>query len=308
MKIMVFGTGAMGSIYAGLFADSEDKHEVWAVDVWQEHIDAINTQGLRVEGASGDRVVKTIQATTNVSEVGTCDLFIIATKASGVADAAKAMAPLLTEDSLVVTIQNGLGAAERIATYMSTDNVLLGVAQGFGATMRSAGHVYHSSMSLIRLGELNGGLTERLDKVTQAWQGAGFEARAFEDINQLIWEKYICNVTFSAPCTAFDCTLSELMNNPKHWKIALGCAKEVYALAQAKNINFSFDNPIDYVTKFGQSMPDARPSMLLDHHAKRKSEIDAINGMAVELGQSLGITTPYNETLTAIIHDRENNF
>ena len=72
MKIMIFGTGAMGSIYAGLFAD--DGHEVWAVDLWQDHIDAINSTGLRVEGASGDRTVKGIRATSNAADAGVCDL------------------------------------------------------------------------------------------------------------------------------------------------------------------------------------------------------------------------------------------
>ena len=306
MKILVFGTGAMGSIYAGLLADAA--HEVWAVDLWQEHMQAIRDQGLRVEGASGDRIVKTIQATSNPAEAGPCELYIIATKASGVGAAAQAIAPLMGPESLVVTIQNGLGAGERIAEHMPVDNVLLGVAQGFGAVMRGPGHTYHSAMSLIRLGEMNGGITPRLEALVQVWASAGFEAKAFGDINQLIWEKYICNATFSAPCTAFDCTLGELMEIPAWWQIALGCTREVYALGQAMNVNFSFEDPIAYVTAFGNRMPDARPSMLLDHHAQRPSEIDAINGMAVELGQRLGIPTPYNEVLSAVVRRREAQF
>ena len=306
MKIMIFGTGAMGSIYAGLFADSGN--EVWAVDLWQDHIEAINSGGLRVEGASGDRIVKNVRATTNAADVGSCDLFIIATKAAGVGAAAEAIAPLMGSDSLVLTIQNGLGAGERIADFMPTENVLLGVANGFGATMRGPGHVYHSAMNQIRLGEMQGGITKRLERVTQVWQDAGFNATAFEDINQLIWEKYICNCTFSAPCTAFDVTLGELMGHEARWKIALGCAQEVYELGQALQINFSFDDPVAYVTAFGARMPDARPSMLLDHHAQRPSEIDAINGMAVVLGQRFGIPTPYNEVLSAIVRRKEETF
>lgn len=306
MKIMIFGTGAMGSIYTGLFADSGN--EVWAVDLWQAHVDVINSSGLRVEGASGDRIVNSVRATTVAADAGICDLYVIATKANGVGAAAEAIAPLIGPDSLVLTIQNGLGAGERISEFMPTENVLLGVANGFGATMRGAGHVYHSAMNQIRLGEMGGGLTDRLEQVTQVWQDAGFNATAFEDINQLIWEKYICNCTFSAPCTAFDVTLGELMGNKAHWKIALGCAQEVYELGQAMKINFSFDDPLAYVTAFGARMPEARPSMLLDHHAKRKSEIDAINGMAVVLGERLGIPTPYNEVLSAIVRRKEEAF
>ena len=306
MKIAIFGVGAMGSVYAGLMAEAG--HEVWAVDIWQDHIDTINRDGLRVEGASGDRVVQGIRATTNAADVGKCDLYVLATKAAGVGPAAQAIAPLMGPESIVITIQNGLGAGERIAQHMDTDRVLLGVADGFGASMKGPGQVHHNAMNLIRIGEMNGGMSERLQRLTGAWQEAGFNARAFEDIEQLIWGKYICNVAFSGPCTVFDYTLGELMADPAAWSIAQGCALEVYALGQARNIDFSFDDPIDYITAFGLKMPGARPSMLLDHHAGRLSEIDAINGMAVELGRQLGVATPYNEVLSAVIRRRETGF
>ena len=296
----------MGSVYAGLMAEAG--HEVWAVDIWQQHVDAINRQGLRVEGASGDRVVQGIRATSNAQDVGDCDLYVLATKASGVGPAAQSIAPLMGSESIVITIQNGLGAGERIAEFMETDRVLLGVADGFGASMKGPGHVHHSAMNLIRVGEMNGGMSDRLQRITGIWQEAGFNARAFEDIDQLIWGKYICNVAFSGPCTVFDRTLGELMADADSWAIAQGCALEVYALGQAKHIAFTFDDPLEYITAFANKMPDARPSMLLDHHARRPSEIDAINGMAVQLGRELGIATPYNEVLSAVIRQREAGF
>ncbi len=90
--------------------------------------------------------------------------------------------------------------------------------------------------------------------------------------------------------------------------MALGCTAEIYALGKALGVAFSYDDPVEYVTAFGKRMPDARPSMLLDHHAGRVSEIDALNGMAVVLGTRLKIATPYNETLTAIIRAKEAHF
>ena len=303
MKIAIFGTGAMGSVYAALLAEAG--HDVVAVDLWQAHVDAINRNGLRVEGASGDRIVTSIRATAEPAEAAGAELYIIATKASGVAAAARMIAPLMSNESLVLTIQNGLGAGERIAEHMPIDKVLIGVAQGFGASMKGPGHAHHNGMSLIRIGEIGGGLTERLETVAEVWRGAGFEVKAFSDIEQLIWEKWLCNGTFSAPCTAFDCTIGELMAHPDRWRVALGCAREIYALGQAKSIAFSFDDPVAYVTAFGRRMPKARPSMLLDHHAERPSEIDAINGMAVTLGREIGMETPYNESLTAVVKARE---
>ena len=306
MKIMVFGTGAMGSIYAALFADAG--HEVWAIDLWQEHIETINAQGLRVEGASGDRTVEGIHATADSAEAGTCDLYIIATKASGVGAAASAIAPQIGSDSIVLTIQNGLGAGERIAEHMPIENVLLGVASGFGASMKAPGHAHHNAMNLIRLGEMQGGMSDRLIKLTSAWTNAGFQTKAFEDINQLIWEKYLCNITTAGPCSVFDVTLGELQNDPTMWQIALGCAQEAYDLGIAMDVNFSFDDPLKYVTEFVDRMPHAKPSMLQDHYAKRRSEIDAINGMAVTLGKRLGIPTPYNDVISAVVRRKESFF
>lgn len=300
----------MGSIYAGLLAstDGADQNQVCVVDLWQEHIKQINDYGLRVEGASGDRMVDRLDATTDIADAGTSDLFIIATKASGVGPAAQAIAPYLDDHSLVLTIQNGLGGGERIAEFVPTDNVLLGVAEGFGASIKAPGHAHHNAMNLIRIGELGGGMTERLQRIVAVWQEAGFKARAFGDINQLIWEKYLCNCTYSAPCTVFDCTIGELMSDSDRFELALKCALEVYEIGKALKINFNFDDPVAYVTEFGARMPHARPSMLLDHHAKRPSEIDAINGMALVLGADLSIPTPYNETLSTIVRDRERRF
>ena len=306
MKIAIVGAGAMGSVYAALFREAG--HEVWAVDPWAEHVAAMRERGLRLDGASGDRTVTGLHATTDMAEAGACDLIVIATKASGVGAAAHAIAPVLTPETLVLTIQNGLGAAERIAEHMDTGNVLLGVADGFGASLKGPGHAHHNAMKLIRIGEIGGGLTDRAERLAALWRNAGFEARAFEDIAQLIWEKFLCNVTFSAPCTVFGMTVGELMGHAERWEIALGAMLEAHALAKAEGVPLSFDDPVAYVTTFGERMPGARPSMLLDHMAGRRSELDAINGQVPVLGRRHAIATPYNDTLVAVLRQREEAF
>ncbi len=306
MKIAIIGVGAMGSVYAALLAEAGN--EVWVVDTWAEHLAAIRDKGLRLEGASGDRVVGGLKVADSPAGVGSADLFVIATKAAGVESAAKAVAPLLDRDSLVLTIQNGLGAGERIARYMPTDRVLLGVAEGFGASIRGPGQAHHNAMRKIRIGEMQGGMSERLGKLVALWREAGFAAEAYANIDQLIWEKFICNVTFSAPCTVFDCTIGELMDDPERWAIALGGAREAYAVGRAKGVALSFDDVDAYVTAFGRTMPHARPSMLLDHHARRRSEIDAINGQVPVQAAKLGLEAPYSQTLSAVVRAREAAF
>ena len=302
MKIAVVGAGAMGSVYAGLLACAGN--EVWAIDTWREHVDAIRTKGLRVEGASGDRTVR-VDATTDTSEPGPCDLVIIATKADGVASAAASIGPLLRSDSLVLTIQNGLGAAERICRHLPPDNVLLGVAGGFGASMRAPGHAHHNGMELVRLGELDGGITERLERVGRVWRDAGFNVKCFDDINQLVWEKFVCNVTYSGSCTIFECTIAEVQGNEHAWQVASGCAAEAHAAGVAKGVHFSFDDPIAHVREFGRKIPNSRPSMLQDYLAGRPSEIDAINGMVPVAAREVGTAAPYNEVVTAIVKAKE---
>ena len=306
MKIAVVGVGAMGSVYAGLLADAGN--EVWAIDIREDHLNAIREQGLRIEGASGDRIVKQLKVSTRAADAGSCDLVIIATKASGIESAARCIPPLLHNDTLILTIQNGLGAAERICQYLPPDNILLGVAGGFGASLKAPGHVHHNGMELIRVGEMKGGLTSRVERIVDVWQTAGFTVKGYEDIQQLIWEKFVCNVTFSASCTVFGCTVEEVMDDTHAWKIARGCGLEAYAVSQAKGISMSFDDPEKYITAFGQKLPKARPSMLLDHLERRPSEIDAINGMVPIVANEVGLRAPYNEVMTAIVKSRESMF
>ena len=108
MKITIVGAGAMGSLYAALFAEAVDPaHEVWAIDNWIENVAAINAHGLKLQGASGDRMVTNIKASTDVADAGQSDLFVIATKASAVGEAAKAIAQHMGPRSLVITMRLG---------------------------------------------------------------------------------------------------------------------------------------------------------------------------------------------------------
>jgi 2-dehydropantoate 2-reductase len=306
MKIAIVGTGAMGSVYAGLLGKAG--HEVWAIDIWQEHIDAIASSGLTVSGASGNFVVDNLHVGRAPRDAGPCDLWVIATKASEVEAAAAAVAPLLEPDSVVMALQNGLGAGERVGRHIPPEHIVIGIAEGFGSSIPEPGHVHHEGMRLIRIGEMHGGLTDRVQRVEQTWRDAGFNVRAFADVSLMVWEKFLCNVTLSAPCAVFDVTVGELMSNPEAWRVALGCTAEAYRLGLAKGVPFPFDDPRQYVTDFAATIPNASPSMRLDHLARRASEIAVINGQVVALSRELGLEAPYNEALCAILRHRESQF
>ena len=306
MKIAVIGAGAMGSIYASFLAQSNNN--VLAIDLWEDHINAINTNGLRVSGFSGDKTVKNIKVSKDINDAKGYELFIIATKAAGVGPVASKLSKIVSKDSIILTIQNGLGAGERIASFMPTDNILLGVAQGFGASMIGPGHAHHNNMSMIRIGEMNGGITQRLENLVQVWCDAGFNAKSFEDIEQLIWEKFVCNVAWSGSCSIFKKTLGQVMENEDMFNIAKGCALEARKMGDLRKVNFTFDDTVDYITEFGKKLLNSKPSMLQDVEAQRLSEIDAINGMVVTLGKEHNVETPYNTAVSSIIKAQEADY
>ena len=293
MKIAIVGTGAMGSVYAALFASAG--HEVWAIDRWREHVDAMRKNGLRVEGASGERTVK-LNATTDPRDAGPCDLVVLATKAMHVSQAAQALEPLLGPQTPVLSIQNGLGGPDTAASILGKERVMVGVVGGFGASMRAPGHAHHNGWELVRLGEFGGPITERLKKVEDVWRGAGFRVKVFDDIDQLVWEKLLCNCAYSGPCGIAECTIGEVMADPDLSRISAACATEGFAVATERNIKLGFTDPVAYVRDFGSKIPHARPSVLLDLLARRKSEIDVING---------SIPRPTNQALTALIRAKE---
>ena len=303
MKIAVIGAGAMGSIYASFLA--QNKNEVLAIDLWEEHLNVIRESGLRISGFSGDKTVKNIKVSNDINDAKGYELFIIATKASGVGAVASKLSKIASKSSIILTIQNGLGAGERIASFMPTDNILLGVAQGFGAAMVGPGHAHHNNMSMIRIGEMNGGMTSRLETLVKTWCDAGFNAKAFDDIEQLIWEKFVCNVAWSGSCSIFRKTIGQVMESEEMFNIAKGCAIEAKKMGDIKKVNFTFDETVSYITEFGKKLLNSKPSMLQDVEANRLSEIDAINGMVVTLGNQYDIETPYNTAVSSIIKAQE---
>ena len=180
-KVAIVGCGAMGSVYAALMVSAG--HEVHAVTLWPDHADAMATKGLRCEGASGDRTAP-IHASTTTEGIGHCDLVIIATKAFDVEVAARSSVSLLGPETVVQTIQNGLGSPEAVAPIVGPDRLAVGVVGGFGASMRSPGHVHHNGMEMIRFGAYAGLPRRLLEASAEIWRSAGFEVQLFEDVTQ----------------------------------------------------------------------------------------------------------------------------
>ncbi|MDQ2628592.1 MAG: 2-dehydropantoate 2-reductase [Actinomycetota bacterium] len=297
MKIAVIGCGAMGSIYAARLAAAGN--EVLALDRSPGHVEAINRGGLRISGPQPDQVVAMRAATDAPAEP--MDLVVLAVKAADVAAGAAQALPLLAEDTPVLTIQNGLGSADTVAGIVGAERVAVGIASGFGASRPAPGHVHHNAMRAVRLGAYAALPFWAVEQIAQVWADAGFDAAAVADIAAMQWEKLICNVAYSAPCALTGMTVGQVMDDADMGPVSRAAAAEAWTVAGAAGIGIAVADPVAHVRAFGAQLPDAKPSALLDHLARRVSEIDVINGAVVRTAARVGEQAPVNATLTALV-------
>ena len=302
MKIAVIGCGAMGSIYAGLLAS--DGHEVLAIDRWANHVATINRNGLEINGASGHRVVR-LRAAETVPVDEHVDMLIISVKSAAAETAAEAARGLIGPSTIAITIQNGLGAADEVAKWIDPDRLIVGIAGGFGASLISPGRAHHNGMQIIRFGAYSELSLSDVEAVVAVWRSAGFQSEAARDIKAMQWEKLICNIAYSAPCTLTGLTVGEAMDDPDLGPTSRAAAIEGWEIARARGINIDIDDPVDHVRAFAARMPAAKPSMLLDFEAGRASEIDYINGAIPREAARADLKAPVNETLTRLVRIKE---
>ncbi|MEU6578879.1 2-dehydropantoate 2-reductase [Streptomyces sp. NPDC046805] len=305
-KIAVVGCGAMGSVYAGLMQRAG--HEVHGVCLWPDHVAAVNANGLRVHGASGDHTVNLAFMGTSTDGIGVCDLVIIATKAFDVEAAAESVRSIVGSDTVIQTIQNGLGSPERVAGILGTERLAIGVVGGFGASVPSPGVAHHNGMEMIRFGAFQDLPRPALEASAEIWRSAGFTVKLFGDTDQMVWEKFIVNVAFSGTTCATELTIGQVMDNPSAWAVAEASAREAVAVAKAAGITLGVGDPIEYVRTLGSKIPNARPSMLLDYILKRRGEVDAIVGQVAVLGERYGVATPVTRTVADLIRARESGY
>ncbi|MFV0496442.1 ketopantoate reductase family protein [Mycobacterium sp.] len=297
MKIGLIGCGAMGSIYAAKLAAAAN--EVVVVDSYRPGIDAIAQHGLRVSGPGYDTTVRLRAATVAPAEP--MDLVILAVKAADVTTGAQQALPMLGEATPVLTIQNGLGSAETVAGIVGDQRVTVGIASGFGASRVAPGHVHHNAMRAMRFGAYSSLPHATVESIARVWTDAGFDAAAVSDIAAMQWEKLICNVAYSAPCALTGMTVGEVMDDPDMGPVSRAAATEAWQVATASGIAVNVTDPVAHVRDFGAGMPGAKPSALLDHQARRVSEIDVINGAIPRQGARVGVGAPVNATLTALV-------
>ena len=292
MRFCVIGAGSMGSLYGGLLARAG--FDVTLLDVWAEHIEAIRRDGLRLDGITGDVRVR-LRATVRADEAPPADVALILTDANTTPAAGASARRILEANGFAVTLQNGIGNVEALAEALGRDRVAAGLSY-HSAAIRGPGEVSHTHAGPTWLGELSGAATPRIEGLAAALRTAGFTSTIVPDIQGLIWAKFVHNSAINAICAVTGLRVGEISSHPGADELQTRVIEEALAVVRAHGIVLPDPDLMGSIKAFCR-VKFNKPSMLQHVEQGKRTEIDALNGAIVRLGQRLGVPTPYNEAL-----------
>jgi 2-dehydropantoate 2-reductase len=304
VRICVVGCGAVGSLFAANLAQLEDV-EVWAYDLDRDHVDAINRNGLRLSGVG--EVLGRLQATTDASALPACDFGIVATKAMHTSSAIAATAHAFAEGS-VATVQNGLGNEEAIAEHV--ERVIRGTTFPAGKVV-APGHVQWDVKGDTTLGpfEPKPAAFPEVERLAEACTRGGMPAQAVTDARGPQLRKVIFNAATNPIGALTGLTHGRVVEDPALRLVVTGLVDEGKAVAAAQGIELDADPEelIDHAAK-REVAYDHKASMLQDVEARRPTEIDYLNGGIVRFGDDLGVPTPLNRAVWALVKGLERSW
>jgi 2-dehydropantoate 2-reductase len=307
-KVVVVGAGAMGSLFGGLLA--QGGLDVTLVDVWKEHVDAINRNGLRIVGHGGERTVR-VAATMNSQSLRDADVVLFQCKAFANEAAARSVRHLFGGDTVAISFQNGLGNEETIGRIVGASHVLAGLTAQ-GAIVESAGVVRNFGDLPTYIGDLGGGRSERAAALAEAFTRHGLPTLASDDIKKLKWQKLLGNASLGAVSAATDMTSAQMVAVPELRAVILRALDETAAVARACGVALTDDEKhaiFDKLTRTdGGGTGASKSSMAADVARKRKTEIDTIHGSVVRLGREHAVPTPTLDTMIAIVKALESKY
>jgi len=305
MKIAVVGAGAMGSLFGAMLAEAGN--EVWLYDVWVEHVQTINRNGLTVEREGKTRTLN-IEATTAPEQIGQAQLVIIFVKSTHTAAAVETARKLAGSDGAVLTLQNGMGNADILSEFIEPERVLAGTTS-HGATMLGPGRIRHAGIGATAIGawaETEQG-RERARQLADFFTKTGIETEAVSDVRSVLWHKLLINIGINAITALTAIKNGQILDLEITRKLSRNAVEEAIKIAGEMNIKVRAD-AVDHVYAVAQATAVNRSSMGQDVDNKRQTEIRTINGFIVREANRLGLKAPVNETLTALIQTLEYHY
>jgi 2-dehydropantoate 2-reductase len=303
MKTAVVGAGAMGSLFGALLAEAGV--DVRLIDIWKEHVAAVNQNGLTVESEGHVRQVR-IKAAVAPESTGSVDLIILFVKSAQTEAAARTAAGLAGPDSLVLTLQNGLGNADTISEIIDPQRVVAGTT-AHGATILGPGKVRHAGRGATVIGMWAGGDNAPARQIADRFTTAGIETEISDDILQVVWQKLLVNVGINAITALTGIKNGRILDLEASRNLSVAAVEEAAAVARALGVDVRPDAAA-HVLKIAEATGSNRSSMGQDIDARRQTEIDVINGVVVREARKAGLKAPVNQTLTALVETLQANY
>lgn len=293
----------MGSRFGFMLFKSGN--DVAFIDNWQEHIDKINQEGLLVE-EEGRKNHYRIPAYRPEQVTGTFDLIILFTKAMQLDDMLTQIDSLLTKDTMILCLANGLGNIETIQKHSSKSQIYVGVTL-WSSELEGPGHIRATGSGSLEFQSITDAPAEMTNNLQKILNAAGLNAEKSENVLHSIWKKAAFNCVLNTYCAIFDCTVGEFGSSDQAMILAHRVVDEFVTVAKAKKIDLTADEVLTTVEHVFDPTQSGNhyPSMHQDLAKNRKTEIDYLNGAIVSFGQKLGLKTPYNDLLTHMIHEIE---
>lgn len=300
MKILIMGAGALGSVFGGFLSNL---NEVTLVGR-DPHISKINRDGLRITGIWGEHLFSDLKAFIEVNEgIRTQDLIMITTKSYNTREAVEEIRPLVGENTLVMSMQNGIGNEETIAGIVGMDKTAGGMAI-FGAQFVKPGHVkvtVYASECLVS--PLNGDI-EKAEEIAENFSKAGIPTLPSDDIVRDKWMKAFYNIALNPLSAILKVRYGALGDHKETKQVMRGLLDEAFEVAKAEGIKMKFSSEGYFKYLLEKQLPPTanhRSSMLQDIERGKKTEIDYLNGAIVELGKKHQIKRPINKTIVNLI-------
>lgn len=308
LNVSVLGAGAMGCLFGGLLAEKGLK--VTLIDVWKEHIDAINKNGLKMDGFGGDRFIK-INATNDPKSISPVDVVIVMCKATALEQALTNAKNIVGDKTVLMSFQNGIGH-EAIMQNIVGVNKVLGGTTTQASNILGPGHIKNHASLPSWIGEYEGGLSDRVKDIAETFTAHGLETIASDNVKKRKWMKLFALTAVGPLSAIFDMHHTELYVTNKESKLARELGKQIILetrkVAQADGVEVSEDECLEMFLKIVDSNQTNKSSMAFDIQYKRKSEIDFINGSVSKIGKKHGVPTPLNDMLYKIIKVKEGSF
>ena len=293
--ILMVGAGSVGGFFGARLAE-HNPHVSFLLR--PKTLAAVQRKGLTVRSASGTLVVHP-RAASDPTQLPAPDLIILAVKAYDLDEVLSQIEPVLTDRTVILTLQNGIDTEDRILARLKRDCVVGGVAFIYSKIV-SPGVIDHYKKGSVAIGEFMGHESERVLEIRDLFSSAGIPCQLSKDIRRSKWEKMCWNCVFNPVTVLIDDKVSKALEHPEMMGVIRQIVGEVMAVSAALKVPLPADMA-DRVVKWTQEIRDIHTSMYDDWKAGRQTEIRNLNGYIVDQGRILGIPTPVNEALTAMI-------